>query len=421
MKIIIHKGSQEIGGNCVSITESGKTIWLDFGLPLKEGSAIVEVGKLQPKPDAVLLSHVHLDHSGRINELNELDNRIPIYMGRLTHDLIKALCDFNKNYKRPKNPVEYFQGFITFPIGPFQITAWPVDHSAPDAYSFMVEAGGKTIFYSGDLRAHGRKPKTFENLLKNPPAKVDLMFLEGTMFGRSGEKVKTEEELELEMAEIFKNQTNISFVVSSGQNIDRIVTFICACNRARKIPVVGIYGAWVLEQFYRNYPETEVPNLHKFEDLEVFFEPSQKKKLESAKEFFGDFYGLAYEHHAFKKKDYRHYAMLIGASDFYAELVKKCASHEKVNVIFSMWPEYLTKPEHLKKPGFRAISRLKNHPRVQFHKKHTSGHASIPDLEKLVDALKPQKLCPIHTEHALDFTGLFDNVIYVEDGQELEI
>ena len=201
MKIIVHKGSQEIGGTCISLTEGDKTIWLDFGLPLKEGSVCLEVGKMQPQPDAVFISHVHLDHYGRVQELDE---RTPVYMGKLSHMLINALCDFNSHNKRLKNPVFYFKGFKRVkPVkfGPFQITPRLVDHSAPDAYAFEIRGGGKTVFYSGDLRAHGRKPNTFEDLTKRPPRNVDLMFLEGTMLGRLEEKIKTEYELELEMAE----------------------------------------------------------------------------------------------------------------------------------------------------------------------------------------------------------------------------
>jgi len=329
MKIIIHKGAQEIGGTCISLTEAGTTIWLDFGQPLKEGSRIVEADKLQPQPNAVFLSHAHLDHYGRIKELG---TSIPVYMGKLSHMLINALCDFNPHQKRLLNPIKNFEGFESVNLDPFAITPWPVDHSASDAYSFVVKAGGKTIFYSGDLRAHGWKGKTFKNLEAKLPRNLDLMFLEGTMFGRSEEKVKSESELELEMAEVFRRQTNISFVVCSGQNIDRTVTVIKACNRARKIPVIGIYNAWLLEQFYQNDHQTRVPNLHKFEDLEVFFEPKQKMKLESAKEFFGNFYDLVYEHHAFKKKQYNAYVMIIGATGFYANVVKKCARREKVKV-----------------------------------------------------------------------------------------
>jgi ribonuclease J len=64
-------------------------------------------------------------------------------------------------------------------LGPFKVTPFPVDHSAFDAYAVLVEAGGQRLFYSGDLRAHGRKAGVFERLLAEPPT-VDSLLLEGT-------------------------------------------------------------------------------------------------------------------------------------------------------------------------------------------------------------------------------------------------
>ena len=40
------------------------------------------------------------------------------------------------------------------------------------------------MFYSGDLRAHGRKAVLFEELVKNPPGAIDILLLEGTTFSR---------------------------------------------------------------------------------------------------------------------------------------------------------------------------------------------------------------------------------------------
>ena len=54
-------------------------------------------------------------------------------------------------------------------IGPFRVTPYLVDHSAFDAYSLLVEADGKRVFYSGDFRGHGRKGKLFEAMVTRPP------------------------------------------------------------------------------------------------------------------------------------------------------------------------------------------------------------------------------------------------------------
>jgi len=55
------------------------------------------------------------------------------------------------------------------PAGPIESSSVPnshqsllIDHSAYDSYALEVRTGGKTPFYSGDRRGHGRKAALFE-------------------------------------------------------------------------------------------------------------------------------------------------------------------------------------------------------------------------------------------------------------------
>lgn len=66
------------------------------------------------------------------------------------------------------------------------------------------------------------------------------------------------------------------------------------------------------------------------------------------------------------------------------------------SVIYSMWEGYL-EPKH-NPTGWKYLSSLKNDPNIRFEVIHTSGHAIIADLKKLVAALNPKKILPIHTE-----------------------
>jgi mRNA degradation ribonuclease J1/J2 len=54
----------------------------------------------------------------------------------------------------------------SFTIGDFQITPFVVDHSAFGALAFLVEADGKSLLYSGDLRWHGRKPGMMKTIIE---------------------------------------------------------------------------------------------------------------------------------------------------------------------------------------------------------------------------------------------------------------
>src|SRR5207253_1476896 len=66
-------------------------------------------------------------------------------------------------------PSGYLRHRQTFDLGPSRITPFLNDHSAFDAYSLLIEGDGRRLFYTGDMRAHGRKAGLFEELLRRPP------------------------------------------------------------------------------------------------------------------------------------------------------------------------------------------------------------------------------------------------------------
>jgi Transposase IS66 family len=91
----------------------------------------------------------------------------------------------------------------TIQLGPFAITPFLVDHSAYDAYALLIEAHGRRLFYSGDIRAHGRKAALFERLVAKPPRPVHAMLMEGSSLGRldPGQQFPTERAIEAQLAD----------------------------------------------------------------------------------------------------------------------------------------------------------------------------------------------------------------------------
>ena len=110
MKIIVHRGTNEIGGTCVELQSGTSRILLDFGMPLvtKSGESfdfskfqsdstetLIEKGIL-PKIEGayhepqeikgVIISHPHADHFGLMKYLN---NNIPVYLGEATHEILR--------------------------------------------------------------------------------------------------------------------------------------------------------------------------------------------------------------------------------------------------------------------------------------------------------------------------------------------
>ena len=165
MKLVIHRGAREVGGSCVELTYEDSTILLDVGLPLDYDmnqdpdshlpqTLFNQFHNDKKRIDAVLLSHGHLDHYGLIDQL---PNGIPLYCGKASASLMKITGLVTAKKMKSFQPYHYRQQ-QSFQIGSFTITPYLMDHSAFDAYGFLVSAGEKSLFYTGDFRGHGRNP-----------------------------------------------------------------------------------------------------------------------------------------------------------------------------------------------------------------------------------------------------------------------
>ena len=72
--------------------------------------------------------------------------------------------------------------------------------------------------------------------------------------------------------------------------------------------------------------------------------------------------------------------------------------------VWSMWPGYLKDAS-----GKRLVSSLES-AGVPFVLDHSSGHASVGDLQRLVAALDPRAVVPIHTEGSARYGEVFPGV-----------
>ena len=85
-------------------------------------------------------------------------------------------------------------------------------------------------------------------------------------------------------------------------------------------------------------------------------------------------------------------------------------------VIYSMWDGYLNEPSM--KDFIRTLN--KGDDRLIYHV-HTSGHADVSTLKRVVSRLRPDMVIPIHTLGHQMYKDHFRNVIEISDGQEIEI
>lgn len=96
MKIIPHGAAQEVTGTCHEIQVNGRRILLDCGLfQGKRKEAAVKNSTFEFDPatdiDAVVLSHAHMDHAGRIPLLWKKGYRGPVHSTYATRDLAEVM------------------------------------------------------------------------------------------------------------------------------------------------------------------------------------------------------------------------------------------------------------------------------------------------------------------------------------------
>ena len=83
--------------------------------------------------------------------------------------------------------------------------------------------------------------------------------------------------------------------------------------------------------------------------------------------------------------------------------------------IYSMWAGYL------KEDSMKNMLKFIENNNMDFHHIHTSGHASINTLKKMVDTINPKAIIPIHSFYPEQYFQLRKEVIKLTDRETLEI
>jgi len=411
MKLVIHRGAHEIGGTCIQLSDQGTTILLDLGLPLRKESKHPELGGV--KPDAILISHPHQDHFGLIERFSH----IPVYIGRVSKSLMEAGRLFSLQKPFP-HEFRFMEAWKKFALGAFQITPFLMDHSSPEAFALLIECAGKKVFYSGDFRAHGRKKVLFENMVKKPPKSPDVLIMEGTMLRRDNNDFPTEAAVEKAILKVIKDQNKITFLISSSQNIDRIVSAYRACKRSGNILVIDLYTAWVLEQMKvvtQHVPQMDWP------EVRVYIPGNQYDLVKKHPKIFGSFKAQVF-HYRIQEQELLEspqcYLYLTRNSNF--RQIRKFMGQGPINLIYSQWMGYL-KEDNWDSFGAKQMAGFQQETGVKFVYAHTSGHAPLVDLKTFAQAINPKMLIPVHTEYPEEFKEHFENVVEMADGKEVEI
>lgn len=424
MKLTIHRGTNQIGGSLTEIESGGYKIFIDFGEQLPgennhdlgpiEGLTCGDVSK-----SALFITHYHSDHIGKINET---DHDLKIFTGTTALKIFQCLeeklshiqqvkeADKHKSVLERIGKIQTFEVLQKVTIGEITVIPLLVDHSAFDAYMFIVEAEGKRILHTGDFRRHGFRGKGLGPMLKKYARNIDYLVTEGTNIQRPNVKIQTERDLQIEFKSQFR-ETKYNFVLVSSTNIDRIFALYHAAKEAKRCFICDKYQKEIMKIVSDNHKQ---------------YTPFYNIDYDQGSDFAGRFITLYSQNHKpdpfngnLKPFLENHgFVMLFRTNDLFKPILDEYASSNESQVYFSMWNGYLDNSNSAYNKSmydFLKPYKLKH--------LHTSGHADAETLKAVYEIVNPKfGIIPIHTDAPDRFLELFreQTFILLKDGETLD-
>ena len=422
MKITVHRGTNQIGGCITEIESDNYKVFIDFGEQLpgveNDKDQLIEINGLtcgDVSKSALFITHYHGDHIGKICDTV---NNLPIYAGKTAVEICKCLekrlsyipipeeAEKHKKILKRLNSINSFKPLQRIKIGKITITPLFIDHSAFDAYMFIIEADNKRVLNTGDFRGHGFKSKVLVPMLEKYAKHIDYIITEGSNIERPDAVLQTEQELQKDFEKQF-TEYKYNFIIVSSTNVDRLFALYHATKKAKRCFVCDNYQTKILKIVSEsNKQHTGFYDIDYEQRSNVAGRFIELKRMRNKPyEFVGKLKPYLSEHG---------FCMLVRPNDSFKPLLEEYSKLSETKIYYSMFKGYIDESSTAHNPSF--ISFIEP---FKYEYKHTSGHADIQTLRTLFETVKPKcGIIPIHTEAPEKFKELFIgyNIILLKDG-----
>jgi ribonuclease J len=432
VSVTVYGGAGQIGGNKILVTDKDTRVMLDFGAGFSDGVAYYGSGiqprlvngagdyfefdmlpnltgfysekalqntpikHTSPEIDAIVLSHYHSDHMGRIDLT---DPEIPVYCGETTQLIHSAYSEAGGSSLDDHKIVTFRTGH-KFRIGAIEFEPVHVDHSIPGAYGFVIHTTEGPLVYTGDFRFHGPMGTMTHDLIERAAqARPKMLLTEGTRVRKEESKAEIgEPEVAERTSRLLARSDRLAFSSFRGNDVDRIVSFHEACKANGRRLVVSMKVAMLLEKLAAD-KRLKVPRVGR--DVSVYVKRKRKgayddrEYLKWERTFLDG--GLNASDIRSREKDY-----LLHLDQWYLpELID--IKPQKGGVYIHATTEAFNEEGEQDE---QVIHNWVDHFGFSYHQIHASGHAPMAGVLDLVNKIRSDEVVPIHTEEPSMFAPL---------------
>lgn len=409
--LVFYGGVGEIGGNKILLEDGDTRVFLDFGVSFsrmekfysapfmtpKRGEGLVELGLLprlegayrfdesEPSLDAVIVSHVHMDHVGFLPLLKE---EIPVLCGETAAVAMEAFNSLGKwvvGKGVAGGKIKTFRTGCKLNVGGVEVVPVHVDHSVPGSYGFIIHTSEGTVAYTGDFRMHGARRDLTEDFVSLAEEEgVDVLVTEATNILNA--YVSSEREVEEKLSYIVGNTDGLVVAYFASTDIDRLRSFYNVAKANGRRLILSAKQAYLLSKLQRD-KHLEIPSL-KDENLMVF-----KKRKESYRKWEAEVMEESFVVEAADVSRMQREAILVASLYDFEELIDIKPLPGSCYIYSSSEP--------FSEEMEIDMAKIKNwldHYGLPQYSVHVSGHVMPIELKKAVARIKPRKVFPIHCE-----------------------
>jgi metallo-beta-lactamase family protein len=209
MKVTLYGAAREVTGSCYLVETAGTRVLVDCGM--FQGSAYNDAKNFRAfgfdarSVDAVIVTHAHLDHTGRLPKLARDGFSGPIFMTRPTVDITRIILEdaekiMQEEFEREGRPKLYerkdleralalmrgmdYSRWKT--VGDIRFRLRDAGHIFGSAFAELEERNGKRAVFSGDIG-------NVDTPILRPTAQMgrsEVVFIESTYGNRIHEKAE---------------------------------------------------------------------------------------------------------------------------------------------------------------------------------------------------------------------------------------